>query len=328
MLSIGCVVMFLLNVFLGAVDIPPCDVVDVLFGRNKSNDALQYIVLQSRLPAAITSMLSGGALALCGLMLQAVFRNPLADPSILGISSGAGLGAAIIMLLWGGSLSIGTLSLSGFTLVLMAAFIGASLVTLLMLFLSTIFRHGAMLLIAGVMVGYLSSSVIILLNFFASEDGIRAYTQWGMGNFASVSVNRMPLFAAVSIGMMLMAMLLVKPLNVMLLGSQYAQNLGINTKMLRTKVLFITGLITALTTSFCGPIAFIGLAVPHMARLSLRTDDFRFLMPATLIIGSLVALTCNLLGAMALGGSVLPINALTPLFGAPVIIYIMMKKRL
>lgn len=320
--------LLLLNVFFGAIDISPYDVITIISGRNNDNASLQYIILQSRLPISLTALIGGGALALCGLLLQAVFRNPLADPSILGISSGAGLGAALVMLFWGGTLAIGSLSLSGFSLVLVAAFLGASLVTILMLFLSSILRNGASLLIAGVMVGYLSSSVIMLLNFFASDDGIRAFTLWGMGSFAGVSSVRMPLFATLALVVMALSALIIKPLNVMILGEQYAQNLGINIKRLRTMTLLITGFLTALTTAFCGPIAFIGLAVPHLARLSLHTDDYRCLVPATLLIGGIVALICNLTCSFPLGGTVLPINAITPIIGAPVILFIMMKKRL
>ena len=178
------------------------------------------------------------------------------------------------------------------------------------------------------MTGYLSSSAIMLLNYFSSADGIRSYMLWGMGNFASVSLERLPLFVVVTSSCMVVSVLLVKPLNILLLGSQYARNLGVDTRRLRNGVLLLTGLITAVTTAFCGPIAFIGLAVPHIARLLLRTDDYRQLLPATMLAGMIVALLCNFACTLPSDGGVLPVNTLTPIVGVPVILYIMLRKHL
>lgn len=325
---LGVVVLALLNLFVGAVDIPVGSVLSILGGDDVANASWRFIILESRLPQTITALLSGGALAVCGLLMQAVFRNPLADPSILGVSSGAGLGVALVMLLFGGGVAVEGIGVGGFVAVLVAAFAGALAVTMLMLFVSTMVRSSAMLLIVGVMVGYLSSSAIMLLNYFASADGVRSYMLWGMGNFASVSVGRLPVYAGISIVCVGASLLLVKPLNIFLLGPQYAQNLGVDVRRLRNTILLLTGLLTAVTTSFCGPIAFIGLAVPHIARLLLRTDDYSRLLPATVVIGSLVALLCNLACTLPSGGGVLPINALTPIVGAPVILYIMLRKHL
>ena len=260
--------------------------------------------------------------------MQAVFRNPLADPSILGVSSGSGLGVALVLLLFGGGIGVGSISMGGFVAVLVAAFIGAIAVTAIMLVLSRMIRSNAMLLIMGVMTGYLSSSAIMLLNYFSSADGIRSYMLWGMGNFASVSLERLPLFVVVTSSCMVVSVLLVKPLNILLLGSQYARNLGVDTRRLRNGVLLLTGLITAVTTAFCGPIAFIGLAVPHIARLLLRTDDYRQLLPATMLAGMIVALLCNFACTLPSDGGVLPVNTLTPIVGVPVILYIMLRKHL
>lgn len=327
MTGIGAVVLLLLNLFSGAVDIPVSSVARILCGGdNDVNASWQFIVLESRLPQAFTALLAGSSLAVCGLLMQAIFRNPLADPSILGISGGAGLGVALVMLFFGGGIAVGGLSVGGFVAVLLAAFVGAVVVTLLMLFLSEVIHSNAMLLIVGVMTGYLASSAIMLLNFFASADGVRSYMLWGMGNFASVSSERLPLFAAVSVACLVASALIVKPLNVLVLGSQYARNLGVNTRLLRNLILLLTGLLTALTTAFCGPIAFVGLAVPHISRLLLRTDDYRLLLPATMLTGAVVALACNLACAMPSDGGVLPVNAITPVIGAPVILYIMLRK--
>lgn len=298
----------------------------ILKGDIASNVSWQYIVMSYRLPQALTALLTGSVLSVCGLMLQAVFRNPLADASILGISSGAGLGVACVMLLFGGGLYIGGLSFGGFAAVFAAALLGALIVTFIMLFLSSVIRNNALLLIAGVMLGYVTSSVVMLLNFFASADGIRAYVQWGMGIFSGVSETMLPLYAAVSMICIVVSSLLVKPLNLMLIGSRYAENLGVNIKRLRTTILLLTGIMTALSTSFCGPIAFIGLAVPHLARLLLRTDDFRLIMPTTILLGALVALLCNFVCVLPSNGGILPLNAVTPFLGVPIILYVISRK--
>lgn len=325
--GIGAVALFLLSLFCGAVDIPAATVLEILGGGDAANASLRFIVIESRLPQAVTALLAGASLSVCGLMMQAVFRNPLADPSILGISSGAGLGVALVMLFLGGGIAVGSLTLGGFVAVVLAAFVGAFCVALLMFAVSEMVRSNAMLLIVGVVVGYLSSSAIMLLNYFASADGIRSYMLWGMGNFSSVSSDRLPLFSAVSLLCIAASALLVKPLNILVLGQQYAENLGVNTHRLRNCILLLAGLLTALTTAFCGPIAFVGLAVPHMSRMLLRSDDFRLLLPATLLIGGAVALLCNVASTLPAGGEVLPVNALTPVVGAPVVLYIMLRRR-
>lgn len=298
----------------------------ILKGDIASNVSWQYIVMSYRFPQALTALLTGSVLAVCGLMLQAIFRNPLADASILGISSGAGLGVACVMLLFGGGLYIGGLSFGGFAAVFAAALLGALIITFIMLFLSSVIRNNALLLVAGVMLGYVTSSVVMLLNFFASADGIRAYVQWGMGNFSGVSETMLSLYAAVSMICIVVSSLLVKPLNLMLIGSRYAENLGVNIKRLRTTILLLTGIMTALSTSFCGPIAFIGLAVPHLARLLLRTDDFRLIMPTTILLGALVALLCNFVCVLPSNGGILPLNAVTPFLGVPIILYVISRK--
>lgn len=298
----------------------------ILKGDIASNVSWQYIVMSYRFPQALTALLTGSVLSVCGLMLQAIFRNPLADASILGISSGAGLGVACVMLLFGGGLYIGGLSFGGFAAVFAAALLGALIVTFIMLFLSSVIRNNALLLVAGVMLGYVTSSVVMLLNFFASADGIRAYVQWGMGNFSGVSETMLSLYAAVSMICIVVSSLLVKPLNLMLIGSRYAENLGVNIKRLRTTILLLTGIMTALSTSFCGPIAFIGLAVPHLARLLLRTDDFRLIMPTTILLGALVALLCNFVCVLPSNGGILPLNAVTPFLGVPIILYVISRK--
>ena len=326
-LAVLIVVLFALNLLMGSVSIPAKAVIQILAGDDSLKPSWQFIVLESRLPQAITAMLCGGALAVSGLMLQTAFRNPLAGPSVFGINSGAGLGVALVMLLMGGGLSVGSLQVSGFAAVLIAAFIGAMAVMALIFFFSTLVRNNVMLLIVGIMIGYITNSAISLLNFFATDEGVKSYMVWGMGSFGGVSMANMPVFASVTLIGLFGALLLIKPLNALLLGDRYAENLGVNILRVRNWLLIVTGLLTAVTTAFCGPVAFIGLAVPHIARLLLTTDNHRVLLPATILCGAVVALICNLICFLPGESGVIPLNAVTPLIGAPVIIYVIARKR-
>lgn len=315
------------NLLFGSVHIPPVEVLHMLCGEASAKASWNFILWESRLPQALTALLCGGALAVCGLMLQTAFKNPLAGPSILGINAGASLGVALVMLLWGGSITTGVFNFSGFFSVLLAAFVGAMLIMALILFLSTLIRSTVMLLIAGIMIGYMTSSVISLLNFFATAEGVQSYLIWGMGNFGGVSLQQLPAFAAVTLLGLVGALLLIKPLNALLLGERYAENLGIRIRSIRNWLLVITGLLTAVTTAFCGPVSFIGLAVPHVARMLLGTSNHHSLMPVTILCGGAVALLCNLLCVLPGESGILPLNAVTPLIGAPVIIYVIVHQR-
>ncbi len=324
-LAIAIVPLFVLNLVMGSVTIPLTDTWHILLGEEGGRPSWRYIIMESRLPQALTAMLSGAALAVSGLMLQTAFRNPLAGPSIFGINSGAGLGVALVMLLLGGSLSAGTVSVSGFLAVLVAAFTGAMAVMACIFFFSTVVRNHVMLLIIGIMIGYIANSVISLLNFFATDEGVRSYMVWGMGSFGGVSMKMMRWFAPITLLGLLGSLLLIKPLNALLLGDRYAENLGINIIRTRNWLLTVTGLLTAIVTAFCGPIAFIGLAVPHITRLLLTTDNHRQLLPATMFCGSVVALICNLICFFPGETGVIPLNAVTPMIGAPVIIYVIVS---
>ena len=324
-LGVLIIFLFILNLVLGSIRIPALDVFSILMGNESEKASWRFIVMESRLPQAITAMLCGGALAVSGLMLQTAFRNPLAGPSIFGINSGAGLGVALVMLLLGGSISAGSVSISGFVAILIAAFIGAMSVMAVIFFFSNIVRNNVMLLIIGIMIGYISNSAISLLNFFATDEGVKSYMVWGMGSFGGVSMKTMPVFASITILGLIGAMLLIKPLNALMLGDRYAENLGINILRTRNWLLIVTGLLTAITTAFCGPVAFIGLAVPHIARLLLTTDNHRVLLPATILCGAVIALICNMICFLPGEEGVIPLNAVTPIMGAPVIIYVIAK---
>ena len=327
LLAAGIIVLFAMNLIVGSVRIPLADVCDILFDKFEGKESWKYIVMENRLPQALTAMLCGASLAVCGLMLQTAFRNPLAGPDVFGISSGAGLGVAIVMLFLGGSVSTTLFTISGFLAILTSAFIGAIVVTMIILFLSTMVRNSVLLLIVGLMVGYVSSSAVALLNFFASEEGVKSYMVWGMGNFGGVSMNHMLLFALLCLVGIIASIFLIKPLNIMLLGTQYAESLGINIRQIRNLLLVTVGLLTAVTTAFCGPVSFIGLAIPHISRLLFHTDNHQILLPGTVLTGAVIALFCNLICYLPGELGIIPLNAVTPLIGAPVIIYVIIKRR-
>ena len=326
-ITLAIIALFVINIIYGAVKIPINSIIDIFSGNDEVNESWKYIILQTRLPQALTAILCGGALAVSGLLLQTAFCNPLAGPSIFGINSGASLGVAFVMLLFGGSITAGAVSVTGFLAVLIAAFVGAVAVMAVLLFFSNLVNNNVMLLITGIMIGYISSSAISLLNFLATEEGVHSYMIWGLGNFGGVSMAQMPLFAAVTIVGLICALLLIKPLNAVLLGEQYAENLGINTIKLRNCLLLVTGLLTAVTTAYCGPIAFIGLAVPHIARMLLKTDNHRYLIPGTILSGAAISLLCNIICVLPGDNGIIPLNAVTPIMGAPVIIYVIIKGR-
>ena len=326
-LAVSILFLFGLNLVTGSVQIPFADVLDILCGRFTGKESWEYIILENRLPQTLTAILCGASLSVCGLMLQTAFRNPLAGPDVFGISSGAGLGVALVMLLLGGTVSTSMFTVSGFLAILTAAFVGAIAVTALILFLSTMVRNSVLLLIVGIMVGYVSSSAVSLLNFFASEDGVKSYMVWGMGNFGGVSMSHIPLFSVLWLMGIGVSFLLIKPLNILLLGSQYAESLGVSTRQLRNILLVVVGLLTAITTAFCGPISFIGLAIPHIARLLFRTENHQVLLPGTVLSGAAIALLCNFICYLPGEAGIIPLNAVTPLIGAPVIIYVILMRR-
>lgn len=315
------------SLMFGSVHIPADAVADILLGHEVEKSSWSFIIWESRLPQCITAALCGAALSASGLMLQTVFNNPLADASILGISSGASLGVALVMLAGGGTLSAGAFTLSGFLSVILGALAGASLIMGIILFLSTLLRNPVMLLIAGIMTGYITSSAISLLNFFSTAEGVHSYIIWGLGNFGGVSLDQLPAFTLLTVIGLSMAVMLIKPLNAMLLGPRYAENLGINIRRIRNVLLLATGILTAVTTSFCGPVSFIGLAVPHVARLTLGTSNHNALMPVTMLTGSAVALLCNLICILPGENGLIPLNAVTPILGAPIIIYVLIHQR-
>ena len=311
----------------GPVSISPSKVFAILFGIDNNDDTAGYIVLESRLPQMLTALFSGSALAVSGLMLQTAFRNPLAGPSIFGISSGASLGVALVMLMFGGTLTAGSLTLSGYVAILAGAAVGALVVTVIIVVMAQWVTSSTMLLIVGIMTGYLSGSLVSLLNFAATDQGVKSYVVWGMGDFSGVTLQMLPVYGSLCVVLLGIALLFVKPLNALLLGRQYAESMGINTHAVWMGLLVLTSLLTATVTAFCGPIAFIGLAVPHITRMVLRTDSQSRLLRMSILTGGAVALLCNWICCLPASGGVIPLNAVTPLIGAPVIIYVIIHHR-
>ena len=312
----------------GSVDIDVASVVRIAIGQDSDNEAWNIIVRQTRIPMVITAALAGSALAIAGLLLQTTFNNPLAGPSILGVSTGAGLGVAVVMLAMGGSIGkmLGDVEVGGYVATLGGAFLGAAAVMALLIVFSSIVKSNTMLLIIGMLVSYLGSSVVQLLNSIASEESIHSYVTWGFGTFSGVTTAQLPLYVVLIAFGLLCSVLMVKPLNALLLGTRYAENLGVNTRHTRIALLMVTGLLTAVVTAYCGPIGFLGLVVPHISRLMLSTSNHSRLLPVTILAGADMALLCTL---VSVGGDhgVIPINAITPVIGVPIIIYIIINRR-
>lgn len=322
-------IFFLLNIILGSVQIPFKDVWHILWGDYNGNEIWQNIIWKSRVPQALTALVAGAGLSVSGLQMQTVFRNPLAGPSVLGISSGASMGVAFVVLLSGtlGGVALSKVGIMGEIALTISAIIGSLSIMALIVFVSQKVKGNVTLLIIGVMIGYVANAVIGVLKYFSVEEDIRAYVIWGLGSFARVSGNQMRLFVSIMLVLLPVSFLLVKTLNLLLLGDAYARNLGLNIKRARLQVITCSGVLVAIVTAYCGPIIFLGLAVPHLCRTMFRTSDHRILMPASLLMGGAMALVCNLIARMPGFEGALPVNSVTALVGAPVVISVLFNKR-
>ena len=328
-ISIALGVFFLLNLLLGSVSIPLRAICEMLLGSEEQPVVWQNILWKSRVPQALTALVAGAALSVSGLQMQTVFRNPLADPSVLGVSAGASLGVAFVVLLSGalGGVALSRLGYLGEIALSVAAILGSLSVLALIVFSATKVKGNVTLLIIGVMIGYVANAIIGVLKFFSVEEDIRAYVIWGLGSFARVSGDQMLLFVTLMTLLIPLSFLLIKTMNLLLLGSNYARNLGLNIHRARLLVILSAGILVAIVTAYCGPIMFIGLAVPHLARTLFRSSDHRVLMPATVLIGSTLALACNLIARMPGFEGALPLNSVTALIGAPVVASVLFRKR-
>ncbi len=315
----------LANLLMGSVWVSVAEVWQVLT-HPATESIASFIVLQHRLPQLLTALLAGASLAVGGAVLQTLFRNPLADPSLLGVNAGASLGAAVALLLWGGVVSAGGWVLSGFVLTLVFALAGALAVLFLLVGVARRLSGAGGLLIVGVMLSFIASSAVSLLNFFATAEGVRSYMLWGMGDFSTLGAERLLLVAVALVPAWVGLLPAVKSLDALLLGGDYARSMGVNVGRTRLLLLLAVGWLSALITATCGPIAFLGLAAPHLARLLFRTALHRILLPAAFLTGAALALLCLLISRWPGTDSILPINAITPLIGAPLVIVLLLKK--
>ena len=331
----GCIVLAVLNLTVGSVAIPVGAVFEILspFGNNavkgESVEVWKNIIMYTRLPQTIAAIACGAALSVAGMEMQTVFRNPLAGPSVLGISSAASLGVAFVVLLSGalGGTALSNFGIIGNSAITLAAVAGALLVMSLIVFLSHRVDGNVTLLITGVLIGYIATAIIGVLKYFSSEEDIRAYVIWGLGSFSRVTGGQVYVFAGLTAVVLPLTMLLAKPLNILLLGDMYASNLGLNVKRSRMFVIATAGTLTAIATAYCGPIMFLGLAVPHICRGMFNSTDHSILLPACMLCGAALALLCNLIARMPGFEGALPINSVTSLIGAPIALSILLKKK-
>ncbi len=314
-----------LTLLVGSADIDAASVLRALAGQTV-DDVTRRIVFEIRLPLLATGMLCGAALAGAGLATQTVFSNPLAEPSILGVNAGASLGAAVAILLTGGAATLGENVLAGYAFTILAATAGAFVVIALLLALAQYFRSDAHLLIAGIMISFCASALVSILTFVASEGALQSFVVWSMGDIGSVGAARLPIFAACVVAALLGLLLSVKPLNALLLGAEYAHNLGFRVRHVRLVLLGLVGVLSGIVTAFCGPIAFVGIAAPHFARLVHRTSDHRRLMPLAFAWGADVVLLAQLLTHLP-GGRTLPLGAVMPLIGVPVVLALLVRRQ-
>lgn len=329
LLAVSIVLFFVLNLLLGSVEIPARVIVNILLGSGEESEIWRNIVMKSRVPQSLTAIMAGAGLAVSGLLMQTVFRNPLAGPSVLGISSGASLGVAFVVLLSGsiGGVALSKLGVIGEVTITLSAVVGSMLVMALIAYVSQKVRGNVTLLIMGVMIGYIANAIIGVLKFFSAEEDIRAYVIWGLGSFARVSGGQTTVFIVLMLVLLPLSFLLVKTLNLLLLGDSYAKNLGLNIRRARLVVISCAGVLVAVVTAYCGPIVFLGLAVPHLCRGIFRTSDHAVLLPASLLAGASLALLCNLIARLPGFEGALPVNSVTALVGAPVVMWVLFNKR-
>lgn len=316
--------LFFSNLVIGSTSLSLSQIFDALFNQGTPDVVTHFIVVETRLPAAATATLAGGSLAVIGLLLQASFHNPLADPGLLGVSGGASLGAAICILLIGINYSSAEAAI-GFSVTILSAFIGAIIVTLLLFLCNQLFKNSLILLLFGVMLSYTLNAIVTMLNFQASADNLRSFFSWQMGDFSSLTLSDLPIFALLSFAGCLLALTQTKPLNLLRMGDDYARNAGIHARSFRAITLLVAGLLTATVTAFCGPIAYIGLVTPHFTRILFHTSDYRSLLPLSMLWGGNIALLCNLISSLPGANGLIPINTTSSILSLPFLILLLLR---
>jgi iron complex transport system permease protein len=319
---------FLTSLAMGSVSIPLGDIVTILLGGIPQKESWSDIVIQFRLPKAITAVLAGAALSTSGLQLQTLFNNPLAGPSVLGISAGASLGVALVILgtqLFG--ISLASLGALGSYATIIAACLGAGIVTGLVIIVARRVQSSTSLLVLGLLFGYGTGAMVELLLYFSTAEPVKSYLNWTTGSFGGVTWEQLPIMSIGILSGLILAILVAPSLNPLLLGENQAQSLGISIERLRLLVLVSSSLLAGIVTAFCGPISFIGVSVPHLCRGLLKTSDLRWLFPAASLVGGSFALVADIIAQMPGGRSVLPINSVTALIGTPIIAWIILRQQ-
>ena len=317
----------LINLSLGSVDIPLKSILQTLTGNDVTKESWQYIILQSRLPKAITAVLVGSGLSICGLLMQTLFRNPLAGPFVLGISSGASLGVALLVLgvsIFSGSVAGIAFSNLGLAL---AASLGAFFVLGAVMIVAKKVKNTMSILIIGLMFGSFTAAIISVLAYFSTAENLQQYVFWTFGSLGNLGWDEIFILCIIYLLSIAILFTIIKPLNSLLLGENYAVSLGVNLKKTRNITLLVTGLLTGVITAFAGPIAFVGLAVPHLTKLLIKTSNHRILLPSVAMAGAIVMLISDTIAQLPNSEYSLPINAVTSLFGAPIVIWLLVRKR-
>lgn len=327
LLLVVLVACLMINISLGSVSIPFREVVNAILGNATEKNSWSYIIWEYRIPKALTALLVGSGLALSGLLMQTLFRNPLAGPFVLGISSGASLGAAILIMgasLFNGVLAFGLVNDISLAL---ASSIGSFVVLLAVMIVASRVKDTMALLIIGLMFGSLTAALVSVLSYFSTAEKLQQYIYWSFGSLGSLSWQQLLILFLITITGLGISILSIKPLNSLLLGENYARSMGVNLKRSRYSIILATGLLAGGATAFAGPIAFIGLAVPHLTRQIFNTTDHKILLPAVLVYGAILMLLCDTIAQWPTSANVLPINAITSIIGAPVVIWLLVRKR-
>ena len=327
MLSVILLICLVINISLGSVYIPLDDIFSAIAGSDSVRESWSYIVWNYRIPKAITAILVGSALSLSGLLMQTLFRNPLAGPFVLGISSGASLGAALLIM--GSSMISGlmTYGLVNDVSLALAASAGSLLVLLVVVVVAAKIKDSMALLIIGLMFGSITAALVTVLSFFTNAEQLRQYIFWSFGTVGNLSWSQIVLLSITTLIGIILSIIGIKSLNALLLGEQYARSMGVRIRQSRYLIIVATGILAGAVTAFAGPIAFVGLAVPHLTRQIFNTTDHRILLPAVLIYGAILLLICDTIAQLPNTAYVLPINAITSIIGAPVVIWLLMRKK-
>lgn len=326
-LALLVIILFFLDLIVGSVSIPLKDIINIFSGE-ESKSSWQYIIFDFRLPKALTAILAGTSLSIAGLLMQTMFRNPLAGPFVLGVSSGASLGVALYIM--GGSLLMSILPISSLsnTGIVIAAVAGALTVLIMVITVGTKIKNNLTLLIVGIMFGSLTSAIVSILQYFSTEENVHKFVIWTLGSLSTVSMDDIIIITPIILISLTACIAIQKSLNTLLLGENYARSLGINIKNLQFFIIGITGILAGTITAYTGPIAFVGIAIPHLARNLFKTSNHNVLVPTSILVGAIFMLVCDIFSQLPGNNTTLPINSVSAIFGAPIVIWIIVKRNI